>query len=98
MLCELCNRDVQKLGNHHLVPRKLLKRMPVGAPSKSPMCVDCNKMVHALFRLKELATKYDTPAKLLAHPEIQNYVQWVRDKPEGIVKHPRRSWKGGKYE
>jgi hypothetical protein len=62
------------------------------------MCVDCNKMVHALFKLKELATTYNTPARLLANPEIQKYVSWVRDKPEGIVKHPRRSWKGGKYE
>jgi len=105
--CELCKRDVQTLYGHHLVPRKFLRsKIPKqyimkyqdDPNRKAKLCVDCNKIVHALHKLKELAKQYDTMEKLRKSPKIQAYVKWVRTRPVGVVTHPRRAWEGGKYE
>jgi len=97
--CELCKRNVHIAQAHHAVPRKLLKKNKHKYPNtRIYMCVDCNKMVHALFPLKELAEKYNTLEELKSVNSIIKYIEWVKDKPEGIVKHPRRTWNGGRYE
>jgi hypothetical protein len=114
MICGLCEREVSRIHNHHLVPKKMMKKKSVKRkmqqgiymidtiteqPKFFALCVDCTKMVHALFSLKELANEYNTPEKLRKHPKIIEYVMWVRNKNEGVVKHPKRAWLGGgKYE
>lgn len=92
--CQLCERE-DNLHRHHAKPKKFKKSL---VNNEMLFCRDCDKQVHALFRLKDLRDKYNTPDKLLAHPAIMKYVEWVKDKPLGIVKHPKRTWKGGPFE
>jgi len=94
-VCRLCARVVSYITRHHLVPKKYKKQL---LNNKIYTCTDCAKMLHALFTLKELRDKYNTADKIREHTEFKKYLEWVKNKPEGIVKHPKRNWKGGKYE
>jgi hypothetical protein len=105
--CHLCRRQAPSLQRHHLVPRKLLNsenprqylvKYEENSTGRALLCVDCDKMVHALHKLKELARKYDTVEKLRRSPKLQKYLAWVSSRPIGVVKHPKRAWEGGKYE
>jgi hypothetical protein len=104
MLCELCNRDVQSIGKHHLNPRKFLSRrrrayaVQRGERMTVSLCADCEHMIHATFRLSQLHTEMDTLENLKSNEKIKKYVEWVSSRPEGVVTHARRSWLGGKYE
>jgi len=60
--------------------------------------MDCHRMVHVLFPLDELAGSLNIIADLKKNYTVIKYVRWIKDKPEGAVKHPKRSWSGGKYE
>jgi hypothetical protein len=63
------------------------------------MCRPCHKQLHALFSEKELERSYDTLEKLAAHPEVERFVAWVRDKPAGthvVALRTRRRDRGGK--
>lgn len=105
--CALCGRPSRKLHGHHLVPRKFLRsgsareyvlKYRENAGRRVQLCVDCNKMVHAMHKLKELAKNYDTIEKLRDSPKLQDYVRWVQTRQVGVIRHPVRSWKGGRYE
>ena len=94
--CELCGRIVEDFHRHHLIPRKLMNSGEKSATTK--LCKDCTTMVHAMHTLRELAKNYDTIEKLKNSKKLQKYLRWIRDRPIGVVKHPKRSWQGGKYE
>lgn len=104
MLCELCNRDVQEISEHHLLCRKLLSRkrraytIQLGHKLKVYLCMDCHHTLHATFRLSQLHTEFNTLEKLRENEKMRKYVAWVSSRPEGVVTHARRSWLGGKYE
>lgn len=103
MKCEICKREA-KLHEHHLIPRKYIKklkgnrRINDSVLPKANICTDCEKMIHSLFKLKELRDDMNSVDKLLKNKEINNYVRWIKDKQIGVVKHPRRTWQGGKYD
>lgn len=62
------------------------------------MCRPCHKQVHALFSEKELERSFDTLAKLAAHPEVERFVRWVREKPDSthvVALRSRRRGRGG---
>ena len=94
--CKLCGRETKCLYGHHLKPRKFRRRMEV--TPKMKLCQDCTKMVHAIHNLHELAEVYNTEGKLKESFKLQGYINWVRNKPIGVVTHPKRAWLGGKYE
>jgi len=103
-ICELCSRDVQEIGEHHLIPRKFLSRrrrayaVQLGRKLTLSLCADCERMIHATFMLSQLHTELNTLEKLKSNEKIRKYVEWVSSRPEGVVTHARHSWKGGKYE
>jgi hypothetical protein len=94
--CELCCRISCRFSKHHLKPRKLKKKKEI--VKRAVLCPDCTKMVHALHNLEELAGTYNTIEKLKESSKLASYLRWVSNRPIGIVKHPKRSWLGGKYE
>jgi uncharacterized radical SAM superfamily protein len=104
MICEICEREA-KLHPHHLIPRKYLRK---GILKKLKyeeihdveidICSDCEKTIHALFKLKELKESYNTLEKLKSEERMRKYIYWVKNKPVGVVIHIKRAWKGGKYE
>jgi uncharacterized protein YutE (UPF0331/DUF86 family) len=94
--CQLCGRIVSRLTKHHLVPQKYRRRGDMHLTID--VCADCARMIHAMFKLSELKSKYNNFQRLRNSGRLRKYLRWVKDKPEGIVKHPKRAWRGGKYE
>jgi len=104
MICELCNRVVQEISEHHLLCRKLLSKrrrayaIQLGHKLTVSLCMDCHHTIHATFMLSQLHTELNTLEKLKSNEKIQKYLGWVSSRPEGVVTHAHRSWLGGKYE
>ena len=59
-ICQLCDRKVDKLTKHHLLPRE------EGGNEEhiSYICSDCHRQIHALYTNKELAIRLDSIDKL----------------------------------
>jgi hypothetical protein len=55
----------------------------------------CHKQIHALFTETELAKLYPTVQALKAHPEMERFINWVKQKPNDMNPATRRSKKKG---
>ncbi|MFD1188139.1 HNH endonuclease [Pontibacter rugosus] len=76
LVCELCEREVQSLSRHHLVPREEGGRY--GATAE--LCQPCHSTLHLTFNNRELAILYNSiPALRQAEP-LQKYLNWVKSK------------------
>ena len=92
MECELCQREMENLTIHHLIPRQYLKRKKIADSPTVSICTACHKQIHALFDNKKLALELNTPDKLKQEPKMQKFLSWVRkQKPQKrvIVRTPR---------
>ena len=76
MTCGLCERDVDALTVHHLVPRSRLKKGDA-VPTVS-ICSACHRQIHALFDNRELADEYNTVERLRDEPRMQRFLRWIR--------------------
>ncbi len=87
VVCPLCGRDIpdDQRDAHHLVPKSR------GGRQTQVLHRICHRQIHALFSEVELQTSYSTVKALLAHPEIETFVTWVRKKPPGFYDGTRRS-------
>ncbi len=82
MLCQLCQSD-QAHNFHHFVPRSVhgnkwfKKRLTRRQMADGIyVCKQCHRAVHDLIpREKDLGRHYHSVGKLLAHPELQKYLQ-----------------------
>jgi hypothetical protein len=85
--CPLCGRAVPPAQQdaHHLVPRS------EGGRETVILHRICHRQIHALFGETELARHYNTAEALLAHPQVQAFVQWVRRKPDDFYERTRKS-------
>ena len=59
---------------HHLVPRTF------GGRETVDLHRICHRKIHALFTERELQRHYNSIDRLLDHPEIRSFVDWVRPK------------------
>ena len=86
MPCRLCERDVEILTKHHLVPRSRggMKGDTID------VCIQCSKQIHAMYDNKTLAKKLNTMDKLKNDEKMCNYLEWVRNK-RGAFK-TKRGW------
>lgn len=75
--CALCGRDA-KLYKHHLVPRSRKRHETEGYGAIAKLCRDCHRKIHATWDNKTLAREYQHVRKLVAAPEIQSYLKWIR--------------------
>jgi two-component system KDP operon response regulator KdpE len=64
---------------HHLVPKSK------GGKQTQFLHRICHRQIHALFTETELARQYSTVEALLAHPEIELFVKWVKTKPFSVA-------------
>ena len=78
LICPLCERAIpdSMKDAHHLVPKSK------GGRQTQFLHRICHRQIHALFTETELARKYSTVEALLAHPEIELFVKWVKTKPD----------------
>jgi len=74
VLCELCQRQVDRYTVHHLVPRARGGRF---GPTAN-LCPTCHRQLHALFTEATLAEELNSIALLRANPQINGYLKWVR--------------------
>lgn len=80
--CPLCGRAIAPgptADAHHLVPRSEGGRTEPG--NLALVHRICHRKIHATFSERELARDYRDWTALCAHPEIMNFVQWLRGKP-----------------
>ena len=59
---------------HHTIPRT------EGGKETVLVCIDCGNQVHKLFTINELRDKYNTIEVLKSHPDVQNWIRWIRKK------------------
>ena len=87
MPCQLCSRDVPQLTEHHLVPRQFTKRKKLDPGETIEICPACHRQIHTLFSNRQLAQELNTLDRLQQHPEMQNFLVWVRKQdPERRVR------------
>lgn len=87
--CELCQRPVKSLTKHHLIPQtrhknKKNKRLFNRDEVKNRvlwLCRPCHNNIHVHFSNKELELNFNTLEALSAHPDIQKFTTWIKDKP-----------------
>ncbi|MDJ0736262.1 MAG: HNH endonuclease [Nostocaceae cyanobacterium] len=83
MTCELCERDVEKLTVHHLIPRQ--KKGHHGP--KINICSACHRQIHTLFDNTRLAQELNSKQKLIDEPKMQKFLSWVsKQNPNRKVK------------
>lgn len=87
---------MRSITRHHLIPRaraRKLKRRKKGRERYSRedlertvgLCGPCHRNVHDVLTNQELQWGYDSVAALGAHPGVQRFTEWVRDKPHGAA-------------
>lgn len=95
--CELCQRSGPELTKHHLIPRtrhrnRRVKKLFSRAEMTGRVlwvCRPCHHHIHRVLDEKQLALEYNTRDKLLKHPEIKQFIDWLAGKPAGFK--PRSS-------
>jgi hypothetical protein len=94
--CALCQRNNIKITKHHLFPKithskKKIKRISSDINETIDVCRPCHDNIHAVFVEKELAEKYNTIDALREHEIIMKFIDWIKDKPNELVVHNKRS-------
>ena len=85
--CPLCGRSIPPAQRdaHHLIPKMKGGKVTIA------MHRICHRQVHALFSETELARQFNTPEALLAHADIQLFVDWIKNKPDDFFERVRRA-------
>ena len=76
-ICPICKRSIpfQYMEKHHLIPKTKKGKETV------LMCNCCADQLHQLFSNKELSKNLNTIEKLVAHPKMQRWAEWIGKKP-----------------
>lgn len=88
--CPICSREMiegKNIDEHHLIPK--CKKGRYGDKIKIHRI--CHEKIHSLLEEKELATYYNTPAKILEHPEMVKFVRWLERKPSDFYAKTKMS-------
>jgi len=74
MQCELCEREVERLTIHHLIPRQ----EDGGDGPRAEVCSACHRQLHVLFDNSTLARELNCVERLRDEPRMQRFLAWVR--------------------
>lgn len=78
MECQLCEREMERLTVHHLIPRQNTKRKKADPGPTINICSACHRQIHTFFENKHLAQELNTIDKLKNEPKMQNFLFWVK--------------------
>lgn len=78
MQCELCEREVEKLTVHHLVPKQKTKRKNEDPGPTVNICSACHRQIHSLFDNTRLAKELYSIEQLRNEPQMQKFLAWVQ--------------------
>jgi hypothetical protein len=91
MNCELCEREVDRLTVHHLIPRQRVKQKKAEAGPTANICSACHRQIHALFDNKRLAKELNSLEKLRNEPQMTKFLSWIKkQKPHKRLQVHRR--------
>lgn len=80
LVCPLCDRPIPlqaRASRHHLVPK-----LKGGARGEAVMLHQiCHSAIHARFSEADLARRLNSVEALRAHPDLADFLAWVRTKP-----------------
>ena len=76
-MCELCERKVEVVTRHHLVPKQ---KGGTHEPIIN-LCLPCHKTIHATFSNTELVQRFRTVESLKSAEELQPYLRWIKKRP-----------------
>jgi len=87
LICPLCERVIPpaQADRHHLVPKSK------GGRRTQYLHRVCHRQIHALLSESELAGDYSSVEALLQHPELLNFVEWVKTKPADFFVRTHKS-------
>ncbi len=83
MNCKLCEREMEQLTLHHLMPRQATKRKKAEPGPTIAICLACHRQIHNLFSNKDLADNFNLVEKLRNHPDMQRFLTWVSKQDPG---------------
>ena len=78
MQCELCDRQMEALTAHHLIPKQNTKRKNEDPSPTIDICSACHRQIHSLFDNKYLAQELNTLEKLQNDPDLQKFLSWIK--------------------
>jgi hypothetical protein len=78
MNCELCEREVNRLTVHHLIPRQAVKRKKADPGPTANICSACHRQIHNLFDNRRLAQELNSIDALRHEPQMAKFLAWVR--------------------
>ncbi len=78
MHCELCEREMDALTVHHLIPRQKTKRKKIEPGPTINICSACHKQIHTLFDNTRLATELNSIERLKNELQMQKFLSWVK--------------------
>jgi 3-methyladenine DNA glycosylase AlkC len=78
MQCELCQREMEQLTVHHLIPRQAVKRKQADPGPTIEICSACHRQLHNLYSNTELAKQLNTIEKLRNEPKMQKFLAWIK--------------------
>jgi hypothetical protein len=88
-VCPLCSREMLDDGIstdlHHWIP-KSKKGSDVSRIHKI-----CHNKIHSLWTENELRDYYNTPERILSHPDMKKFVKWLKRKPADFYVKTRDS-------
>jgi hypothetical protein len=74
MQCALCERTVNHLTVHHLIPQQ---KGGQDGP-RAEICSACHRQIHTLYDNGRLARELNCVERLRDEPEMQRFLSWVR--------------------
>jgi 5-methylcytosine-specific restriction endonuclease McrA len=86
-VCPLCDRPIpiSQRDEHHLVPKSH------GGRQTQAMHRICHRQIHATFTEAELARQYNTVEQLKLQAAMQDFIEWIRLKPDDFFERTRKS-------
>lgn len=93
-ICELCNRNVSIITEHHLIPlEKGGKKF-----NTIHLCTSCHTAIHSLFTNRELAARFNSLELLKRDVKIIKFLKFIEKIPGDSpveIKKSRRVRKSG---
>lgn len=92
--CCICERQYGgEMEDHHLKPQTFKNRNKKVLEKDNIVHIHkiCHAAIHAFFKEKELFKYYHTPERLKQHPDMNNFIEWVKTKPVDFYVTMRRS-------
>ncbi len=87
IICPICERVIppSQMDAHHLIPRSK------GGKETQYLHRICHRQIHALFSETELARQLNSAEAIRQHPQMQRFIQWVKNKPDGFYERVAKS-------